>query len=161
MASDDETTVELNMKGLEQLLKALKDKPPVGRIGVLGSSGKDARTNKSSNAEIGAAHEFGAPNASPPLPVRSFLRVPLSEMMQKELDQSNATDENVVKEVIKMGSVRPWMDIVAKLCEGIVGDAFDTGGFGKWKPSNMAFKKNRQTLVETQQLRNSITSEVK
>ena len=45
--------------------------------------------------------------------------------------------------------------------ESIVQDAFSTGGFGKWKPSRMENKQTKQTLVETQQLRNSITSDVK
>ncbi len=50
---------------------------------------------------------------------------------------------------------------VAVVAEGIVAEAFDTGGFGQWPPSDMTHKKVHQTLVETQQLRNSITSEVK
>jgi phage gpG-like protein len=69
-------------------------------------------------------------------------------------------DKDVLNDVLKSGTFTPWLKKVAVLAEGIVADAFASGGFGKWPPSDMTHKKNHQTLVETQQLRNSITSEV-
>lgn len=153
----DEYTLEV--KGLDQLLKALKAKPPVARVGILGSSprkeGEQGRG--SSNAEVGAAHEFGTST----LPQRSFLRAPISEHLQSKMESSGALDRDTLDQVIKKGSVMPWLGKVTKLAENIVNEAFDTGGFGKWKQSDMTHKKNHQTLVETQQLRNSISSEVK
>ncbi len=152
--SDDGVT--LNTNGLDKLLKALGGKQPVARVGILGDG--SARTSGSlSNAEVGAAHEFGTSR----LPQRSFLRIPISENMQKYLDDSGALDKAVMLQVIKEGTVLPWLKKVAVLAETIVHDAFDSAGFGKWQPSNMAAKSNHQTLIETGQLRNSITSEVK
>jgi phage gpG-like protein len=168
--------IKLETKGLDQLLKALKAKPPVARVGILGEKtnrieGKKTLTfaevqslstprkggNVPTNAEIGASHEFGTSQ----LPQRSFLRVPLTDRLQKEMEASGALDKAVLAEVIRSGSVVPWLKKVAVLAEGIVIQAFATGGYGKWKPSDMRHKKVHMTLVETQQLRNSITSEVR
>lgn len=153
--SNDETT--LNVTGLDKLLKALKQKPPVARVGILGDKDVRSTGDSPSNATIGASHEFGTSK----LPQRSFLRVPLSDKLTNEIGVSGALNEGVLKEVMAERSVIPWLRKIAILAEGIVSEAFDTGGFGKWKPSNMKYKKNHETLVETQQLRNSITSEVK
>lgn len=148
-------SVVLKTEGLDKLIKALKGRPPNGRIGILGD--KNYRGGKvNSNAIVGAAHEYGTSK----LPIRSFLRVPLSEFLGQRLEAYGAVDKEAFKEVLKVGSFVPWMKKVMVLAEGVVADAFDTNGFGAWKPSNMAHKKNQQTLVETQQLRNSITSEV-
>lgn len=150
--------VTLKIDGLQRVLKALKGKPPIARVGILGNSAvrSDAKAGPN-NATIGTWHEFGTPF----LPVRSFLRVPISENLQKELEKSGAFTPEALAEVVKQKSLRPWVEKMAVLAEGIVSDAFNTGGFGKWKPSDMTRKRVKQTLVETQQLRNSITSEVK
>ena len=151
--SDD---VELDTKNLDKLVRALRKKAGSIRIGIFG--GNAARSNGSvNNATIGAFHEFGTSK----LPVRSFLRMPISEHMGPYLESSGALNESVLKEVVKQGTIDPWLQKIAILAETIVADAFDTGGFGKWTPSNMANKENQQTLVETQQLRNSITTEIK
>lgn len=146
--------VELNIKGLDKLLKALKGKQPKLRVGILGDVGRAGPGP--SNATIGAAHEFGTSS----LPVRSFLRLPISTMLGKELESSGALDKSSVDAVIKAGSVVPWLTKIGIVAEGIVSDAFDSGGFGTWVPSDMRYKTNHQTLVETHQLRDSITSDV-
>ncbi len=151
----DDDTLKLDTRGLDGLMKALKGKLPVVRIGILGN--RNSRSKGGSNAAIGAIHEFG----SSELPVRSFLRVPLADHLQKTLEKNGALDKDTIAQVIKVGSIVPWLQKVAITAEEIVLTGFDTGGYGKWKPSNMAHKKVHQTLVETQQLRNSITSEVK
>lgn len=154
----------LNTKGLDQLLKALKAEPPQARVGVLGSKAtRNSGGGKavSSNAEIGAVHEYGAPARG--IPARSFLRVPISENLQKEMEKSGALDKKVMAEVVNQGTVVPWLKKVAVLAEGIVSDAFATAGFGKWAPWAVPNYTNNagQILVDTKQLRESITSEVK
>lgn len=159
----DETT--LNVKGLEQLVKALKSQPPKTRVGVLGE--KVPRTDSNSgkhqpnNAEVGAVHEFGAPARG--IPARSFLRVPISENLDKEMENAGALDKDVMADVIRQGTLIPWMRKIAVLAEKIVADAFSSGGFGKWPAWKTPGYTNNtgQILVDTQQLRNSITSEVK
>ena len=66
-----------------------------------------------------------------------------------------------LERVIEEGSIQAWIEKVGIVGVETVLEAFATGGFGQCKPSNMDHKKNKQTLVETQQLRNSITSDVK
>lgn len=160
MSDDNDKAFEYKDMGLNNLIKALKDKFPTARVGVLG--GKNIRTSDENqpptNAEVGAAHEFGVPGR---LPVRSFLRVPITENMQEYLERAGAFKKEALQKVIQEGTLVPYVKKIAAVAETIVADAFDTGGFGKWKPSDMKNKKTKQTLVETQQLRNSITSEVK
>lgn len=157
--SDD---VNIKVDGLDKLLKALKGKPPTVRVGVLGS--KTARSNEgngktqSTNAEIGAVHEFGLGD----MPQRSFLRVPIMDHLQSYMQNVGSLDEETLKLVIKEGSVIQWLKQIGILAEAIVSDAFDTAGFGKWPGWKTPGYSNRanQILVDTQQLRNSITSEV-
>ncbi len=162
MSSETETTVTFNAKGLDSLLRALKD-PPSIKVGILGrttsrSSGTKAKgsSDVKTNAEIGAIHEFGGEH----MPQRSFLRIPIAEKLQEYLELSRAFDPDAVKRVIAEGSIKQWLKKVGVIAEQIVHDAFDSRGFGRWKPSNMKYKTVHQTLVETQQLRNSITSAV-
>lgn len=150
--SDDQTT--LDTRKLDQLIKSLSNVPE-GRVGILG--GKNARKEGNSNATIGYKHEFGDEK----LPIRSFLRMPITEQMQKYLDKSGAFTKESVQIVMQQQSLVPWIKKICVLAEGIIADAFASGGFGKWKPSNMKYKKVHQTLVESQQLSRSITSEVK
>lgn len=157
MSDDSETTLET--PGLDRLIKAMKLAPPVARVGILGS--KSARKNEAgsgpNNAEVGAAHEFGTTK----IPQRSFLRVPISDHLAKVMERTGALDQEVLADVIRSGTIIPWVQKIAKLAEGIVIEAFDNSGYGKWVPSIMRYKAVKQTLVETTQLRESITSEVK
>lgn len=147
--------------GLEQLIKALHVKPPVARVGILGDNVRKTDGEKSTptNAEVGAAHEFGTSR----IPQRSFLRIPISEGLQKEMERSNLLTREVMAEVIKQGSIKPWLEKVAICAEACVSEAFDTGGNGKWpawKDPNYSNNAG-QLLVDTKQLRESVTSEVK
>ena len=150
---------KLDTSGIDKLLRALKAPPPMGRIGVLGT--KDARKESEgpSNAEIGAKHEFGQEG----MPVRSFLRVPLTDHLEKYLTARGAFDKATIKQVIKEGTVVPWVKKMMIVAEEIVKEGFATGGFGKWPAwRNKSYtSKTGMLLVDTTQLRDSITSEVK
>lgn len=147
----------VDTKKLDALIKALKESKARGRIGILGPSVRSVDGKAVNNAVIGAAHEFGTSK----LPQRSFLRMPLADRLPQEVLKAGLLDKDVVTEVIKTKSVVPWLKKIMVLANSVVLEAFDTGGFGKWQPSNMKNKKNAQTLVETGQLRDSITTEVK
>lgn len=149
MAETEGFSIEL--RGLDQLIKALKAKPPTVRIGVLGGG---------ENATVGAVHEFGAPARN--IPQRSFLRVPLADHLNKELENSGLLNKEVLNDVIKKGSMTPWMKQVAVVAQGIVDDAFETSGDGKWpkwKDPNYT-NQGGMLLVDTGSLRDSITTEV-
>lgn len=150
---------ELRLHGLDQLLKALKAREPTARIGILGSGQRAGKGSPPSNATIGAWHEFGTSK----MPMRSFLRVPLTDHLNDRLASAGAFDPETLKAVIASGSLIPWIKKVMIVAKVIVLEGFDTGGFGKWPDlaqSTWSKKKVQQILVETQQLRNSITTEV-
>jgi len=156
----------INVEGLESFMKALKRPPPVSRVGILGSKTyrKPAPGEKAApatNGTIGAAHEYGAPSKG--IPARSFLRIPISDRLQGEMEGSGALSEAETKEVLRVRTVVPWMKKITALCEKIVRGAFDTGGYGKWPGWKSPNYKNNamQLLVDTTQLRDAQTSEVK
>lgn len=176
--SDDNDTFSLNTKNLDGLLKSLKSNMRKARVGILGEKtvrnnalpeGKTKSVNAagarpkkfdaSTNAAIGAIHEFGIPGK---MPVRSFLRVPIAEHLNKELENSKAFSDEEMKNVIKEGSTGPWLQRIGILAEKIVMTAFETGGYGKWPKWKKGYENNTgDILVDTQQLKRSITSDVK
>lgn len=151
----------LNTKNLDKLLKALKAKPPMAKIGIMGDKVARSKSGALSNADIGAKHEMGDPSQG--LPQRSFLRIPLIDNLYKYLVASGAFDKKVLARVIKEGTLTPWVKVMAVTGEQIIGDGFMTGGFGKWAPwASKSYENNTgMILVDTTQLRDSITSEVK
>lgn len=155
--SDD--GISFDSKPLDNLIKILKSQGATAKIGVLGSKNvRESNENGSnSNATIGAAHEFGTSK----LPQRSFLRMPITEKLPAKIEESGALDEALLKRMIKEGSFAKWTEQIAIMAVATVLEAFDTSGYGKWQPSNMEHKKVKQTLVETHQLRDSITYEIK
>lgn len=160
----------INLAPLEKFIEAYADMDGnIGRIGILGdnvvreddeaealNSGTFTSGDISTNAAIGLFHEFGTEKT----PQRSFLRMPLITRLQKKLEQSGAFNKEALRNVVREGSMETYVRKILASGEAIVLEAFATGGFGEWKPSDMTRKKVQQTLVETQQLRDSITSEV-
>lgn len=145
---------ELNLKPIEQLLKAMKLSGTV-QCGILG---RGKRSDGKTNALIGAVHEFG----SATVPQRSWLRVPLADHFTKYLRKSGLLDKVVLAQVLKTGTVKPWLDKCAVVAERVVQDGFSTGGFGKWVGWSAGYTNNTgQILVDSQQLRNSVTTKVK
>ena len=146
----------LDTTNLEKFLKALKNRPRA-RVGILGD--KAGRSESvANNATIGAYHEFGTTK----MPQRSFLRMPISEKLNEKLKNSGAFDKDVLAEVVSRGTIVPWLKLVAITAESIVLEAFGSGGFGKWPQWSEKYKsKTGSLLVDTTQLRESITHDVK
>lgn len=145
-----------NFKLLEQLNKNSKEKF-IAKVGILGN--KNNRNDENTNALIGAVHEFGS--VSKNIPRRSFLNDPLM-LKAKEINQVIAknTAENLLK---KNGMATIFRQVGAK-AEQIVQLAFSSGGFGKWQPLNpktISRKKSSSILIDSAELRKSISSEVK
>ena len=156
MSDNDACSVDI--RGLDALLKALKVNLPVARVGILGD--KNARKEgTSTNAEVGAAHEFGAPARN--LPVRSFLRMPIANNLNKKLEASQMFDKEVLADVIKSGTIRPWIEKVAILGQACSLESFDEEGPGwaKWKNPDYTNNANK-ILDDTGQLKNSVTWDI-
>lgn len=164
----DEMKVSLDTEVIDKLIRALKQPMPVAKVGILGDhaartvqvqdkSGKIS-TQAKSNAEIGAAHEFGAAR----LPKRSFLLQPLTEKLNKAVEDSGAYTEATLKEVIKENSFKRWVEKIAEIAKSIVLEGFASNGFGKWQQHSPGYTNNTGAILDdTGQLKNSISSEVK
>jgi len=176
-------TVKINDQALRQVLKTLKGKQPVGRIGVIGGAATAPRaaaphevsfdelaamrTRKQgakeaaappTNAQVLAAHEYGTTR----MPQRSVLRVPLTDELPRALARAGAFSKDAVEKILLAGSLRPYMQKVMIAAETVVQGAFDTGGYGKWTAwKDPDYQNNAgMLLVDTTQLRKAITSEV-
>lgn len=144
---------------LKGLIEALGNKDPRIEIGVLGQ--KDIRKDGKSNAAIGAAHEYGAPAKN--IPVRSFLRMPMTLFLNRKLESSKMFDEDTLKRVIKNKSMIDWFRTVARIAEVVVLEAFDSQGYGQWKRWKDPNYKNKtmKILQDETELRDSISSRIK
>lgn len=147
MASESD---DYNLRELDALIKALKSTPKL-RVGILGDT---------KNATIGAVHEFGAPAKN--IPQRSFLRIPISEHLEKELEQSGLLNKERLAEVIKTGNMKAWVEQIGVAAVAVVDDAFESSGDGRWPKWKQKNYKNEggMLLVDTGGLRQSIHYEV-
>lgn len=144
---------KLNLKPLENIIKAMRpDAIPKIYVGI-GSSNVARSGGSSDNLTIGTAHEFGTSS----IPKRSFLREPLSIQFSKKLDSSNQFSKKSVEEIAQKQTLKPWFDKIAGIALGTVHEGFATQGFGKWPPDKV---QDHQTLVDTGQLRDSIVAVV-
>lgn len=151
---------EINLEGLAQLTRALQVKnPPHIEIGIIEPTSR--QEGKADNASIGAAHEYGAPEHN--LPARSWLRMPLTDHLQNEMETNGLLSEETSKKVVAEGNILPWLEKVKISALAVVKKAFASNGFGKWKdltPHYAKRKKVNQILVETGQLRESVAAKV-
>jgi len=152
--------VKMNLKGMDDFKKALKKAKNASlKVGILGSSavrGAGTSADTLTNASIGASHEFGTSS----LPRRSWLREPLQDHLFKKMESSGLFGKSVADGIVKKKSLKDFLEKTGVVCIAVIAEGFATGGYGKWKPSNMAYKKVAMTLVETGQLRDSVTYEV-
>lgn len=176
-------TLNINTTKLEILQKVLGIKYRA-EVGILGSSphnrkptnprmaternatgrGKASSTDASTktNVEIGIAHEYGVKGSKSggwKIPPRSFLWMPLSLHLIEYVNQK----ADVIKRYLNMADVKSCYVLLGIIAENVVQEAFNTGGFGSWeklKQSTIDRKGSSSILIDTGQLRKSITSRV-
>ncbi len=170
----DTTLMDNLLKGIEMKLAA--------RVGILGASGRNrvvrqdgetfkafqkrlrhflksdkAKGDSPTNADIGLAHEVGVKSRN--LPRRSWLKEPLED----HLSQHFAKLGKVAIEKMLFANYQIAYAQLGVIGEIIVQKGFETGGYGKWKPlkaATIAAKGSDAILIDTAQLRRSVTSEV-
>lgn len=166
-----QTTIKADLSQLEDMLKKLGGEFSV-KIGIIGSAASETYPDSdATNAEVGLYNEFGTER----IPPRSFLRMPL-EMHQKDLVKAMGKGE--AKERIKSGDVKGFYDALGLAALEIVDQSFPTGGYGSWeanaeitvkggwmtstsgKPFYVKGKKSSAPLIDTGQLRRSISYQV-
>lgn len=165
-------SVRLSTKGIESLLQE-SQKRFIVHVGILGSKGSSPRqetvedekgghkagkkASPSSNADIGLAHEKGVKSKN--LPRRSWLVEPLTDFLPEYFNKlgaeviQNAVTNQVESSYVELGEV----------CEQIIFKGFETGGYGKWKAlkaSTIRAKRSSAILIDTAQLKKSVTSTV-
>lgn len=145
--------MKLDTKQMDAFMKALAKGMPEIKVGILGDGAP--REGEVTNAFIGACHEFGTSR----VPMRSFLRIPLADHFGKKVKQAGYV--GVIQNIVEQESLVPLARKFAVMAEAIVLEGFATGGYGKWKAHAEGYQNNTGMLLQdTQQLRNSITSEV-
>ena len=154
--------VRVDIKGLKKLAEALGDDFEI-RVGILGS--KAARKNGKggmTNAEIGFINEFGSEKRK--IPGRSFLGMPLRLYLSEYIKAKKSFGKKEVEKAVKDGTLLLLAKKLGLVAEEVVEDAFATRGFGNWaenKPSTIKRKGSDMPLIDTGELRRSITSEAK
>lgn len=103
------------------------------------------------NADIGAVHEFGS--LSKNIRRRSFLEMPLVLKMPEYYK----TFGPKLMKAFENGDIKPVYTQLGIKGEQVVQMAFATKGFGQWYQNP---KTGRGSLIDTAQLRRSITSDV-
>jgi len=151
--------IRVNLKGLDKLTKALGSQFSI-KVGIMGSNAQKNH-NKSSltNAQIGFINEFGSYTKK--IPPRSFLEMPLRLYLADYLLKKKAFSQQAIDEAVKNGTLFDLARKVGIVGEEVVQQAFATRGFGKWKPnapSTIKGKGSDSPLIDTGELRRSITS---
>lgn len=159
----EKVEVKFESKLLNQLLRNMKKHGYV-KVGILNSSKNSRSDSELNNASIGAVHEFGLKNSSgkEAIPERSFLRMPLQDDFDTALE-AKSDPKQLAEDLVK--NPKGLFEKIGNVALGVITEAFDQGGSSKtkWKSLNPEYaktKKVNQILVETQQLRESITYEV-
>lgn len=172
---------KVDFRRLSKLIEEWDDKYSI-KVGIIGDTAYQTHEHTNlTNADLGAIHEFGTVNT----PRRSFLadsiltnegkraiikevvsnNEAIAELMKKPTgDEYDTAYREAVKKVVNPETVANQIAIAAL---NRVQEAFTNDGYGKWKPTTERSRKHRYgspdnpTLVDTGQLRDSISFEVK
>lgn len=165
-----DVTITLDTTKLDLIANQLLKRSYV-EVGILGD--KNARDGKGTNAAIGAVHEFGSLTRN--IPRRSFLEMPLVTQLPMQNAQIKRDLARAMAKKDYVDFIETFLKRVAIRAEGVIQDAFRTGGFGTWEPSKkvesyhvkhtlycpvLSRNKGPQTLIDTGQLRASISSRI-
>lgn len=164
------TSIKLNVDELEKVRRGLAEaKGSYAKVGVLGARaarqpGENVQgpmpSGSLTNPEIGIVHEKGSMTSNPPIPRRSFLEDPLVDHLPQKIRSVGSAAWAV--EILQHG-VRNALALLGVIGENVVQKGFETGGYGKWEPLSpytIARKGSSAILIDTAQLRKSVTSEV-
>ncbi len=170
------TKVTINLGKLHKIRDEMQSNF-VAKVGIMGSKAsemhqtttgasfkvgsrdvKKVTSSGLSNVQLGVIHEFGSHSRN--IPARSFLRMPL-ETKRKELMEFLGS--KLAVQLIEEGNIKRLLLLLGIKAEAIIQSAFETSGFGTWQantPETIARKGSSSPLIDTAQLRRSITSKV-
>lgn len=132
--------VKADLTELNNLMKMLK-KDYTLRIGIIGNKAKAEHNDDGiTNATLGTFHEFGSDSGDHP-PRRSFLEDPLKEKLNFNNEDMKPFKKIIWKQFfVKNAPDKFYMDLGAKALE-VIESAFNTGGFGMWKPLSQSARR--------------------
>lgn len=156
-------TVTLNTKGLQSFKRQLNmAEKSVVEVGIFEDHAARSEgphdVSGLNNVEIGEKHEFGSILEG--IPERSFLRVPLTTELPSII---KGESDQLEKSFVESGA-KSVLEQIGFMGEAAVQEAFDTAGFGTWPPNSpmtIEMKGSNKPLIDTSQLRKSISSRVR
>lgn len=159
--------VILDVKKMKTLVGYLVKGLPKVKVGIIGGQAqvkRAAETGESlTNAQIGFIHEFGRLQGTPRIPPRSFLQMPLRLYLDDFIKAKKNITREAFEKAIKSGQAAKFAEKIGLIAEEVIQTAFATQGFGNWepnRPSTVAKKGSDTPLIDTGELRRSISSEV-
>lgn len=159
---EESPDVKAEFKKLLNCIKILKTGMPSVKVGILGST--NGRTQgEQTNAEIGFTNEFGKITGHKRIPERSFIRMPLKTKFNAKLKTKKSLTGPELEKAIVEGKTEEFATKVGLVAEEVIQEAFATNGFGMWEPNapmTIELKGSDSPLIDTGQLRRSITSKV-
>lgn len=155
-------TVTLDLSPLKSLQKEIK-RASRHRVEIGVFKENNARTgfgraSDITNAEVAFKNELGSRAEN--IPPRSFIQMPIASKLPEEL-RDNA--DFIFAPLANGGKIDEALERVGFQAEAVIQDAFDTQGFGKWpanSPMTAEIKGKNSPLIDTNQLRKSISSRV-
>ena len=151
--------IKVTLKGLDALTRALGGQFSI-KVGIMGNIAQKTHNNgELTNAEIGFINEFGSYKRK--IPPRSFLGMPLRLYLADFLLKKKSFSKQAIDEAVKNGTLLDLAKKVGIVAEEVIQQAFATRGFGNWKPnapSTIKSKGSDSPLIDTGELRRSITS---
>ena len=123
-------------------------------VGVTAKS--NARSDELNNADLAMIHEFGIPAHN--IPERSFLRKPLINNAEAV---ANLAKNAIGKFIAGEMSAAEALGVIGEEAKGISKEAVTNGISPALKPATIKRKKSSKPLIDTGQLLNSITYEVR
>ena len=120
---------------MNELIKSLKDEHFL-RVGILGSKATAQHDQKSgkTTAQIGSYHEFGSQKVKDHPPRRSFLEDSLKFKIDFNSQELQALKKDIFKYMFEEKNPKKMLNSMGTMCLLAIKQAFETNGFGKWKP---------------------------
>ena len=127
--------IKFDLSGMDELIKSLNDGYFI-RVGIIETKATKVHDSKSgkTNAEIGTYHEFGSQKVKDHPPRRSFLADSLKFKINFNEQQMQQMRKDMFKYVFQERTPKKFLASLGAECLRAIKEAFETNGFGKWKP---------------------------
>lgn len=158
IASNSAGKVSFDIGGMRGLARAIKASRNMRvRVGLFPN--KAARKEgQATNPEIGAIHELGSKTHN--IPARSWLRMPIMLYLRPIVEGKGRA---WWRSSLSTKGMQSTMKRLGLCAEEVIQNAFETGGFGHWRPLSKATiraKGSSAILIDKAELRKAVASKV-